>query len=74
MNLVLALVMYLLLMVAVGDDHVDRGDNVGLGDHDDDFDEFDKEQPADEFDGGLGDVFVVDDRCCCGLVDLGHAA
>ena len=39
------------------DDHVDLG---GHGDHGD-LDEFDKEQPADVYDGGRGDVLVVDD-------------
>ena len=43
-----------------------HGDLVGHGDHGDhgdhvDLDEFDKEQPADVYDGVRGDVLVVDD-------------
>ena len=42
------------------DDHVDLGGRGGHGDHGD-LDEFDKEQPADVYDGVRDDVLVVDD-------------
>ncbi len=59
-------------VLVVDDVHDDRGDLGGDGGHDDhvdlggrgdhgDLDEFDKEQPADVYDGGRGDVLVVDD-------------